>query len=114
LPRGGGGLRVGPTYEFNFDHPHLPAPAAVAGLEAKLQLLLKQPYEITSSQTGVRPIIQHRQAVIGRHPARPKIAFMNGLGSKGVLRAPWLSRQLVEHLLDGKPIESELDLAGNF
>jgi glycine/D-amino acid oxidase-like deaminating enzyme len=114
LPRGDDCLRVGPTYEFNFDHPHLPAPAAVAGLEAKLQLLLKQPYEITGSQTGVRPIIQHRQAVIGRHPARPNIAFMNGLGSKGVLRAPWLSRQLVEHLLDGKPIESELDLAGNF
>jgi glycine oxidase len=114
LPRGDGALRVGPTYEFNFDHPHLPSPAAVAGLETKLQALLKRPYEITGSQTGVRPIIQHRQAVIGRHPVRTHIAFMNGLGSKGVLRAPWLARQLVEHLLDGKPIEPELDLAGNF
>jgi glycine oxidase len=114
LPRGDGTLRVGPTYEFNFDHPHHPSPAAVAGLETKLQALLKRPYEIAGSQTGVRPIIQHRQALIGRHPARPNIAFMNGLGSKGVLRAPWLSRQLVEHLLDGKPIKSELDLAGNF
>ncbi|MCX6857112.1 MAG: FAD-binding oxidoreductase [Verrucomicrobia bacterium] len=114
LPRSDGTLRVGPTYEFHFDHPNQPAPEAVAGLETKLQALLKRPYKTIGSQTGVRPIIQHRQAVIGRHPVRPDIAFMNGLGSKGVLRAPWLSRQLIEHLLDGKPIEAELDLAGNF
>lgn len=113
LPRGDSTLRVGPTYEFDFDQPHTPEPEAVAGLQTKLQSLLKRPYQITDSQTGVRPIIQHRQALIGRHPARPQIAFMNGLGSKGVLRAPWLARQLMEHLLDGKPIESELDLAGN-
>jgi glycine oxidase len=114
LPRGDGSLRVGPTYEFNFDQPHTPSPEAVAGLETKLQALLKRPYQILGSQTGVRPIIQHRQAIIGRHPVRPQVAFMNGLGSKGVLRAPWLARQLIEHLLDGKPIEPELDLAGNF
>jgi glycine oxidase len=31
-----------------------------------------------------------------------------------VLRAPWVARQLVEHLIEAKPIEAELDLAGNF
>ncbi|MEQ1749375.1 MAG: FAD-dependent oxidoreductase, partial [Prosthecobacter sp.] len=113
LPRGDGTLRVGPTYDFDFDQPNTPAQEAVAGLETKVQSLLLSPYQITGSQTGVRPIIQHHQALIGRHPARPQIAFLNGLGSKGVLRAPWLARQLMEHLLDGKPIEPELDLAGN-
>ncbi len=113
LPRGDGTLRVGPTYELDFDHPHTPAPEAVAVLEARLRELLKCPHEITGSQTGVRPIIPRRELIIGCHPARPNIAFMNGLGSKGVLRAPWATRQLIEHLLDGKPIEPELDLAGN-
>jgi glycine oxidase len=113
LPRGDGTLRVGPTYEFDFDQPNTPAPEPIAALEAKLRGMLKCSHQITGSQTGVRPIIQHRQALIGRHPARPQIAFMNGLGSKGVLRAPWLARQLMEHLLDGNPIEPELDLAGN-
>jgi len=114
LPRGDGTLRVGPTYELNFDQPHTPAPETLAALENRLHGLLKTPYEITGSQTGVRPIIARREALIGTHPARPGIAFMNGLGSKGVLRAPWVARQFVEHLLDGKPIEPELDLAGNF
>ncbi|MDZ4287334.1 MAG: FAD-dependent oxidoreductase, partial [Prosthecobacter sp.] len=113
LPRSDGTLRVGPTYELPFDEPNTPSPDAIAGLEKKLQALLKIPYQIVGSQTGVRPIIKGREALIGRHPARPQIAFMNGLGSKGVLRAPWLANQLVAHLLDGQPIETKLDLAGN-
>jgi glycine oxidase len=113
LPRGDGTLRVGPTYELNFDRPHTPAPENIAALETRLRGLLKTRYDITGSQTGVRPIIARREALIGTHPARPGIAFLNGLGSKGVLRAPWVTRQLTEHLLDGKPIEPELDLAGN-
>lgn len=113
LPRGDGTLRVGPTYELNFDQPNTPAPETIAALETRLRGLLKNRYDITGSQTGVRPIIARREALIGTHPARPGIAFMNGLGSKGVLRAPWVARQLIEHLLDGKSIEPELDLAGN-
>jgi len=99
---------------LDFDQPHVPAPEVIAGLEVRLQGLLKSRYEIIGSQTGVRPIITRKEALIGRHPARPQVAFINGLGSKGVLRSPWIARQLVEHLLEGKPVESELDLAGNF
>jgi len=113
LPRADGMLRAGPTYELDFAAAHSPAPEAIAALESKLRALLKLGYAITGSQTGVRPIIQGCKALIGRHPARPQIAFMNGLGSKGVLRAPWLARQLVEHLLDGRPIEPGMDLVGN-
>lgn len=113
LPRADGSLRVGPTYELDFQDPHTPSPEALSGLEKKLGGLLKTPFTVTGSQTGVRPIIKGHEALIGRHPARPQIAFLNGLGSKGVLRAPWVARQLVEHLLDGAAIESSLDLAAN-
>lgn len=114
LPRGDGTLRAGPTYEWQFQDAYTAAPAAVAGLENKLRELLKRPYQILGSQTGVRPIIRGRQLLIGTHPTRPHLAFLNGLGSKGVLRAPWVARQLLDHLVDGQSIESELDLAGNF
>ncbi|MEN3940172.1 FAD-dependent oxidoreductase [Prosthecobacter sp. SYSU 5D2] len=113
LPRDDGSLRAGPTYELDFADPCTPSPAALEGLEQKLRRLLKVDYTITGSQTGVRPIIKGHQAMIGRHPARPQIAFMNGLGSKGVLRAPWVARQLVEHLVDGVAVEPGMDLSGN-
>ncbi|MCW0216883.1 MAG: FAD-binding oxidoreductase [Prosthecobacter sp.] len=113
LPRVDGRLRVGPTYELDFQDPHTPSPESLSGLEKKLRGLLKTPFTVTGSQTGVRPIIKGHEALIGRHPARPQMAFLNGLGSKGVLRAPWVARQLVENLLDGTAIESRLDLSAN-
>lgn len=113
LPRGDGTLRVGPTYELDFKEPHEPAPEVITALQERMRGLLKVPYQITDSQTAVRPIIAHRELLIGRHPARASIGFLNGLGSKGVLRAPWAARQLVEHWLDARPIEAQVDLAGN-
>lgn len=113
IPRADGTLRAGPTYELDFDAPFKPGPDSILDLETKLQRLYKGAYTVLDAQTGVRPIIPRRQALLGFHPARPEIGFVNGLGSKGVLRAPWVARQFVEHLLDGRPIEPTLDLAGN-
>ena len=64
-------------------------------------------------KTAVRPIIQGRKALIGRHPGHPQVAFFNGLGSKGVLRAPWIAQHLLGHLIDSLPIEPALDLSEN-
>jgi glycine/D-amino acid oxidase-like deaminating enzyme len=114
LPAGDGLVRAGPTYDLNFAaRPDTPGAEAIASLEAKLRRLFLRPYEVLRQQTGVRPIIQGRQALMGRHPALPRVAFLNGLGSKGVLRAPWMARHLLEHLLDGCPLEDHLDLRAN-
>lgn len=113
LPTTQGGLRAGPTYELNFTDSQVPSPEALSGLETKLRTLLNIDFKILGQQTAVRPIIKGHQALMGLHPARPQIAFLNGLGSKGVLRAPWASRHLVEHLIDGAKIEPSLDLAAN-
>ena len=113
LPRSDGTLRAGSTYEWKFDDPNTPSPDQVQALEATLHSLLKTPAQITATQTAVRPIIKNRQALMGTHPTHPRVAFLNGLGSKGSLRAPWLARHLIEHLLDDAPLDLELDLQGN-
>lgn len=113
LPRPDGTLRAGSTYEWKFDDPHTPEPAQVQQLEANLRSLLKAPATVTGMQTAVRPIIKNQQALMGTHPAHPRVAFLNGLGSKGSLRSPWLARHLIEHLLDGSALGPELDLQRN-
>jgi glycine oxidase len=113
LPRPDGSLRAGSTYEWKFDDPNTPAADQVALLEASLRSLLKVPARITATQTAVRPIVKNHQALMGTHPTHPRIAFLNGLGSKGSLRSPWLARHLIEHLLDGTAIDAELDLQRN-
>lgn len=113
LPRPDGTLRAGSTYEWKFDDANTPDPAQVALLEANLSSLVKAPATITGMQTAVRPIIKNQQALMGTHPTHPRVVFLNGLGSKGSLRSPWLARHLIEHLLDDTPLDPELDLQGN-
>ncbi|MDZ4402405.1 FAD-dependent oxidoreductase [Prosthecobacter sp.] len=113
LPRHDDTLRAGSTYEWQFDDPNTPSADQVQTLKSTLQSLLKVPAEITATQTAVRPIIKNRQALMGTHPTHPRVAFLNGLGSKGSLRSPWLARHLIEHLLDGTALDAEMDLQQN-
>ncbi|MFZ4765729.1 MAG: NAD(P)/FAD-dependent oxidoreductase [Roseimicrobium sp.] len=109
LPRAGG-WRAGATYEFDFEASLAESAEA---LRQKLTSLLRAPFEIVSAQAGIRPILKRRQLVLGRHPAHSRICVFNGLGSKGALRAPFFSRMLVDHLLDGAALEESVDIAAN-
>lgn len=113
LPMGDGTWRAGSTYEPRFIEPHTPGIAVFKELEARLRDLVRLPFQITGSQTAVRPVVMRKRALIGRHPARPRTVFLNGLGSKGVLRGPFMARRLTEHLLDGTALEGEYDLQAN-
>jgi glycine/D-amino acid oxidase-like deaminating enzyme len=113
LPRPDGTLRAGSTYEWSFADPNTPSPDQVQMLEQHVRGLLKVPVEITDTQTAVRPIIKNRQALMGTHPTHPRVAFINGLASKGSLRSPWLAHHLIEHLLDGTHLDVAFDLQGN-
>ena len=113
-PRSDGTVRIGSTYEMKFSNPNEADPAKLADLHERIRRFIKVPVEVLGQQTAVRPIIAKQRTLIGRHPARPRVAFLNGLGSKGTLRSPFFARTLVEHLLDGTAIPPTMDLAGNF
>ncbi len=113
IPRADGTVRAGSTYEWTFSDPPAGSPGMTADLETKLREFLAVPVEILDRHSAVRPIIKSRQALLGAHPAHPRVVFFNGLGSKGSLRAPWLAKHLVEHLLDGMPLDPEFDLQAN-
>ncbi len=113
VAREDGRLRIGSTYELKFDSPHGVDPAKLAELHLQINRLLKVPVVIHDQQTAVRPTITQQRTLIGRHPAKRRVAFLNGLGSKGTLLAPHFAQRLVRHLLDGEPIPVGMDVAGN-
>lgn len=110
LPRTSGHWRAGSTYEFDLSTS---METSIADLHGKLSQILRVPFEIGETQAGLRPIIKHRQLLLGRHPAYPRVCVFNGLGSKGVLRAPFFASMLVSHLLDDKPLEPDVDVRAN-
>jgi glycine oxidase len=84
--------------------------AARMSLEAALRAMTSDPFAVTDQQAGVRVYVGDKRPVVGRHPGGSRLGLMNGLGAKGVLFAPGLARQWVNHLRDGVPFDREVDV----
>ena len=113
LPLGRGGLfRAGSTYAWD-DFTTATTAAARTQIEDRLHRLIRVPFTITAQEAAIRPIINESKALIGQHPSHPRLAFFNGLGSKGVLHAPFFASQLAALLVDATPVEYEVDVQKN-
>ncbi|MDB6070787.1 MAG: hypothetical protein JWL81_1958 [Verrucomicrobiales bacterium] len=109
---GRGTFRAGATYEWG-RLDSVPTAEARQVLEGRLNALLKVGWEVIAHVAGVRPIIHQSLARMGRHPVHSGLVFFNGLGSKGVLYGPGYAAMLAEHLVEGKPLPGEVDVARN-
>jgi len=113
LPKGGGRFLAGSTYDWATTHSD-PTDAGLEEIRCGLGKILAKPCpDILRHRAGVRPVIQGSRLLCGRHPGHPSIAFLNGLGSKGVLNAPLHAAALVSHLVHGTAIDDAVDLQGN-
>lgn len=110
LPLGEGLFRAGSTYSWDsFDDS-----TTESGRDTVLSLIgefVEWDFEVVSQNAGVRPIVKDYRPVLGASPKSERIHIFNGLGSKGVLAAPWLARQWVEHVLDGAELAKEMSVA---
>jgi glycine/D-amino acid oxidase-like deaminating enzyme len=109
LPIGNQQYKVGATYEWNNDSLEV----TQAGKEQLLNMLGSlgnyEP-EILEQKAGIRPTVLDRRPLVGEHPDFKGVYIFNGLGTKGYMMAPTLARELVEHMLDGCPIDPEIDI----
>ncbi len=76
----------------------------------KLGSFLRLPVEVVAQEAGVRPIHRNQYPILGRLPTEPLIACFNGLGSKGVLQAPYFADQMTRMLIDGSQVDTTVDL----
>ncbi len=106
---GKGLYRLGATSRWN-DLDEGPTEAGRDWLCSRLREWLSCDFEIVGHDAGVRPIVKGRHPLLGRHPTLPQLAYFNGLGAKGSLQAPAMAAQLATHLVDGSPLDSEVDL----
>lgn len=105
-PHGEGKWMVGATYERHFENA-APTHSGRNELLQKLSRFLPQQPKIIEHRAAIRPTVRGRLPVIGRHPSKP-MAFFNGLGSKGALRAPFVAGQLADFLVEGKHVANQL------
>jgi len=100
---------VGATYNWE-DKSLEPTIKGTEELVQKLNRFLKLPYKILNSRVGIRPTVKDRRPLIGKHPKYPNLAVLNGLGTRGIIIAPFIANQLFEHLESSQELIREMDI----
>ncbi len=99
---------VGSTYERGVSDPSPTEKGKKELLQKLFSVLPKQEYKILKHEGGVRVTTYNRRFFIGRSRISPRILFFNGLGTKGLLSAPYGAGILKDYLLEGKEIPKEI------
>lgn len=109
LPSPHSSYKVGATYEWTWDTEQ-PTDDKKADLINKLKALTTEEFSITEHKAGVRPSVVGRRPLIGIHPQHPQLAVFNGMGSKGIMMAPYLANNFAGFLAGLNAIEPEADI----
>jgi len=102
-------FKVGATYDWD-DLNDIPTEKGKSELVDKLKKALKCDYEILDQAAAIRPTVKDRRPLIGLHPGDKRIGIFNGMGTKGVMLAPFFAKQFVEHIESGLPLDKEVDI----
>jgi len=100
---------VGSSYEWSFTNPD-PTETFRQRTEAFLRDWLKPSFRILHHIASIRPATLERRPFVGFHPLHPTVGILNGMGTKGCSLAPYFAHQLVEHMVNGKPIRPDADI----
>lgn len=112
IPKGDGIFRAGSTYQHDFDRIE-PSNEGEAEVIQKMRSITTAPIEVIGRHAAVRPIIKRSQVFMGIHPEYSSVAFLNGLGSKGVMNGPYYASRLAQHLFMNNPLPPEADIRSN-
>ncbi|MEM9050516.1 MAG: FAD-dependent oxidoreductase [Bacteroidota bacterium] len=110
LPLGSHHFRVGATFSWK-DKTLEPTEEGKEELIKKFEKYFDYDYEIVEHKAGLRPTVQDRRPLLGRHPVAEHLYLFNGLGTKGVMLAPYLSSHFLDFMIDQKPLIKEADLS---
>ena len=56
----------------------------------------------------VRPTVKDRRPLVGQHAEHKNLYVLNGLGTRGVMIAPYVAEQLFNFIENGKALDQRL------
>ncbi|WP_179348138.1 NAD(P)/FAD-dependent oxidoreductase [Winogradskyella pacifica] len=109
IPLGDDLYNVGSTYN-NDDKSNIPTEAAKEELISKLKTFIKCDFQVVNHIAGVRPTVKDRRPLVGRHPKHHHLYVLNGLGTRGVMIAPYVADRLFKLIEDNESLDAEIDV----
>ncbi len=110
LPLGNDRYKIGATYEWT-DKSNEPTTQGREELIQRASEVLICNFEIVSHHAGIRPTVMDRKPIMGKHPEIANYYLLNGLGTRGVMLAPYMAEQLLNFIEGRASIAPENDLA---
>jgi glycine oxidase len=113
VPVGEGRFKIGATY--NWRQPdELPTPEGKAELSERFEQITPHAYRVKDHWAGIRPAVRDRRPLIGRHPEHAQLSVFNGMGSKGVLMAPYLAAMFAKVLTEEAEMLTDVHISRYF
>lgn len=100
---------VGSTYNRDYTD-ELPSKEFYEQTCQWLSFFLKLPFTVEEHLAAIRPTTVERRPFAGMHPQFEQVGILNGMGTKGVSLAPFVSKQLCDNILSGKPLMKDFDI----
>ncbi|UZO81413.1 FAD-binding oxidoreductase [Aquimarina sp. ERC-38] len=109
IPLGDDLYKVGATYN-NQEKNNTPTVNAKEIILQKLEKVIKTDFTVVEQMAGVRPTVKDRRPLVGTHHQYANIHLLNGMGSRGILAAPWAAEVLFQHIENQKALPAEIDI----
>ncbi|MBU2939865.1 FAD-binding oxidoreductase [Lacinutrix sp. C3R15] len=110
IPIGNDLYTVGATYDWK-DKTNKITLEAKELLLKKLKTFLKCDFKVVHQVAGIRPTVTDRRPLVGRHKTYKNMYVLNGLGTRGVMIAPYVAKQLFNNIENNTPLERDIDIA---
>lgn len=109
IPEGNDLYSVGATYNWE-DKTHELTVKAKNELLLQLKDLISCDFKVVEQRAGIRPTVKDRRPLVGTHSLYNNVAILNGLGTRGVMIAPFVAKQLFDYLECDTPLDGEIDI----
>ncbi|MCB0401078.1 MAG: FAD-binding oxidoreductase [Flavobacteriales bacterium] len=102
--------KLGATYNWD-DLSEKTSETGKHELLEKASRFIKDRMEVIDHRAGVRPTVSDRRPLLGIHPEHKQLLVFNGLGTKGVMLAPYFANKLVALLLENQALPREVNIS---
>jgi glycine/D-amino acid oxidase-like deaminating enzyme len=109
IPLGDSIFKAGATYEWDEINEE-PNAKGLQLMQEKIQNLITLPYAVLGQEAAIRPTTNDRNPVIGKVSGFENLFVLNGLGTKGVVRGPWLASLLFNSIDKNEPLPKEVSV----
>jgi glycine oxidase len=110
MPLGNDLFKVGATYNWE-DKSQNPTEAGKQELLDRIRELINCDFEIIDHFAGIRPTVKDRRPLVGTHQLYKRLHILNGLGTRGVMLGPCLSKDLFSHIENGTALDKNIDIS---